>query len=250
MPTSEKSRSLTLQFLRTWPLPQPSAGDDKNSRGTVSILAGDPMMPGTAILPALAAFHAGAGKVQLATPREIVHHVALAVLESSVVPFPDSHRGERFQALTKRLSRATAILVGPGMLGSHELSSLIARFLPFGEKATWIFDAGAMECLTHEPKVAKRLAGRLIITPHQAEMARLLNCEEREVTADPARVAEEFAAEHGIITVLKGNQTFIADPEGAVYRNDAGGSGLATSGSGDVLAGIIAGLAARGASPA
>ena len=193
MPEKLNPKALTSNFLRTWPLPQPKPGDDKNSRGTVSILAGDPMMPGTAILPALAAYRAGAGKVQLATPREIAPHVATAVLESSVVPLPDSHRGERFQALTKRLSRATAILIGPGMLGSHELSALISRLLPYGDKAIWIFDAGAMECLEHEPKVAKRLANRLIVTPHQAEMARMAKLEEREVSEDPKGVAEEFA---------------------------------------------------------
>jgi hydroxyethylthiazole kinase-like uncharacterized protein yjeF len=95
-----------------------------------------------------------------------------------------------------------------------------------------------------------RQLGRAVLTPHAGEMASLLGIEKEAVEDDPATVAREAAARFGVVVALKGPETWIAEPDGTLYHYSGGSVGLATSGSGDTLAGIVAGLAARGASAA
>lgn len=205
-------------------------------------------MPGAAILPATAALRAGAGKLQVAVPAGIVPLVGLGVLEALVLPLPEA--GQRLgDKLLEKVKRATAVLVGPGMDGGTNLVKLVQEILPALEKATLVLDAGAMPCLRERPGCMASLNGRVIVTPHAGEMASLTGRPKEEILKDPARVALEFSAEHRVVTIMKGSRTFIAGCDGELLYNEAGNVGLATSGSGDILAGIIAGLAARGAEP-
>ena len=128
---------------------------------------------------------------------------------------------------------------------SHEI---LKRLLECDHEATIVVDAGALPGITKLGPSLRKHAGRVIITPHAGEMANLLNVDKSVVEADPASVACRVTEEFGLVVVLKGSHTFITAPSG-LWRYEGGGVGLATSGSGDVLAGVITGLAARGAEP-
>jgi hydroxyethylthiazole kinase-like uncharacterized protein yjeF len=112
-----------------------------------------------------------------------------------------------------------------------------------------ILDAGALLALTRERfQSGATTGGSVIVTPHAGEMARICDVEVAEVRRRPLELAREVAAHLGIVVVMKGEITFVVGPTGRAFVNETGTPGLGTSGSGDVLAGVIAGLCARGAS--
>ncbi|MEA2687709.1 MAG: ADP-dependent NAD(P)H-hydrate dehydratase, partial [Candidatus Eremiobacteraeota bacterium] len=110
-------------------------------------------------------------------------------------------------------------------------------------------DAAALACFSDRADAIARLRGRAILTPHAGEMASMMQCAREDVEANPESFARDAARRFHAVVALKGETTHIADPGGALYRNAHGDIGLATSGSGDVLAGIIGGLLARGTEP-
>jgi ADP-dependent NAD(P)H-hydrate dehydratase len=127
---------------------------------------------------------------------------------------------------------------------------LMKGLLPRIEGAMVILDAGALVCLKDNVRCLAGLNRRVVLTPHAGEMAMLTGTDESRVTDEPVRLAREMARELNAVVALKGAETFIAAPDSSrVYCNRTGNVGLATSGSGDTLSGIIAGLAARGATP-
>jgi len=249
MPSLPPSKEITVKFLRSWPLPDPEVEGDKEARGAALVLAGAPGMPGAAILPGTAALRAGAGKLQIAVPANIVPFVGLGVLEALVLPLPEEGNEQSFEPFLKQVEKASAVLLGPGMDGDSFLHKLVEKILPRLGNATLVLDAGGMSCLKTKPGCLKELSGRVIVTPHAGEMSFLTGLAKEEIQKDPARVAMEFAERQGVVTILKGSRTYIAGCDGTLLYNEAGNVGLATSGSGDILAGIIAGLAARGAEP-
>jgi ADP-dependent NAD(P)H-hydrate dehydratase len=112
-----------------------------------------------------------------------------------------------------------------------------------------VLDAAALTPLASRREALRRHAGRAILTPHDGEMSRLLGIPREEVRADPLGAARQAAALLQAVVIMKGGCTRIVTPEGEAWATDHGNVGLATSGSGDVLSGIIAGLLARGATP-
>jgi hydroxyethylthiazole kinase-like uncharacterized protein yjeF len=144
-------------------------------------------------------------------------------------------------------SRCDALLVGPGMRDPRAAVALIERCLKEETKAALIVDAAALAAFGPSSRVVRAHDAGLVLTPHAGEMARLWGIEREEVSADPRAIAREAAAKLKAVVVLKGAETFIAAPDGTTFRNTAGNLGLGTSGSGDTLAGVIAGLCARGA---
>jgi len=240
-------------LLRRWALPQPDGDADKDERGQVLVIGGAPEMPGAVMLAATAALRAGAGKLQIATCHSVAPHVAAAIPEARVFALPETKTGAVAAAavtrLVEQINRAQAVLIGPGMIDAGAVSRLMKKLLPQIEPPSLILDAAAMLFLAESPQSLYRLRGRVVLTPHANEMAQLLNLDKSEVAADPqaalCRAVEEFAA----AVVLKGRETLIAAPHSKIYCNRAGNVGLATSGSGDTLAGIIVRLAARGAAP-
>lgn len=238
-------------LLRSWPLPQPGDGG-KDERGRVFVVAGAPQMPGAAILCATAALRAGAGKLQIGTCASVAAHVGSAVLESLVVALRETPSGAIALAsapqIIEHANKADALVIGPGLVDENASSDLIAAVAAELDVPA-VIDAAALACFAGRRDAFVHLRGRAILTPHAGEMATMLGCDRDTVESDPPRHAREAAKKFGAIVALKGATTYIADPTGALYRNDHGDVGLATSGSGDVLAGIIGGLLARGAEP-
>jgi hydroxyethylthiazole kinase-like uncharacterized protein yjeF len=243
---------LTRDALRAWPLPQPGGEADKDSRGKVLVIAGGAACPGAALLAGEAALRSGAGKVQVATAAVVAPALGLAFPESRVVPLPESGdgeiAGEATESLLKLASRADVILIGPGMLDGDAAAALVTRLLAEAPDAAFLLDAAALEQLGRQGDAFRRR--RVAITPHAGEMAKLLGAEREAIEADPAAFARRAAAELGLATALKGAATHIHDPEGRAWLLPESPNGLGTAGSGDVLAGLAAGLLARGADPA
>jgi hydroxyethylthiazole kinase-like uncharacterized protein yjeF len=227
-------------LLAGWPLPMPAEDDDKERRGRTLVVGGSPEVPGALLLAGEAALRAGCGKVLVATAASIATHVGLALPEARVVALPASVDGA-VAALAPWAPRVAALLIGPGLV-DDACVELTRRLLPHFTGRPVVLDAGALEAAT------SLVSGGTLIAPHAGEMARLAGTEKAAIERDPAAAAVQGAARWNATVVLKGAVTFIATPQGRLWRHDGRGLvGLATSGSGDVLAGLVAGLAARGA---
>ncbi len=246
---------VTPELLRTLPLPRHEEGIGKDERGRVLVVAGSVEVPGAALLCGIGALRAGAGKLQIATCRSVAPHLGVAAPEARVIGLDETSGGgisaEEADRLAERAGRCDALLLGPGMVnGDGEVSLLTARLLERMERGPGIvIDAAALHDLHGCDAVLRRHAGRVVLTPHAGEMATLLGVPREEVLADPAGAARRAAGALGAVVAMKGGCTFIVGPDGAAWRCDQGNVGLATSGSGDTLAGVVAGLLARGADP-
>jgi ADP-dependent NAD(P)H-hydrate dehydratase len=236
-------------LLQAWPLPLPDADGDKEARGRALVIAGSAQMPGAAWLAAVAALRAGAGKLTVATAESVSGGLALRLPEARVIGLRETAAGglwiENRGALTEALDGADAVLLGPGLqdaaacvrLVGDVLASLDAR-----AAVSVILDAAAMEA------ASLRFSQPVLLTPHGGEMARLCGADKETVVRDAALLARETARSRNAVVALKGATTWIAAPDGRLWRHAGGNVGLATSGSGDALAGIACGLAARGSS--
>jgi ADP-dependent NAD(P)H-hydrate dehydratase len=221
----------------------------------VLVVAGSVEVPGAALLCGIGALRAGAGKLQIAACRSVALHLAVAAPEARVFGLDETPGGgisaEEADSLAARAGRCDALLLGPGMMdGDGEASLLATRLLERMEAGPGVvLDAAALPGLG-DAAVLRRHAGRVVLTPHAGEMATLLGAPREEVLADPLGAARRAAGSLGAVVAMKGGCTFIVDPDGGAWSCDQGNVGLATSGSGDTLAGVIAGLIARGAAPA
>lgn len=230
------------KLLVGWPLPIPGNDGDKEDRGRLLIVAGSADVPGAAILAANAALRSGVGKLTIATEETVA--VAQSVPEARVVPLDPKARGKPRSAD----DAFDAVLVGPGLPPSAVVARWVRSAMATYPKAIVVLDAGALtpEVAASLPAPSSQGTARCILTPHAGEMASLLQTTKRGVEAAPEAMALGFAARYGVAVVLKGATTWIAI-RGRLWRHAASNLALATSGSGDALAGVIAGIAARGA---
>lgn len=252
-PASARTLTLDRARLRRLPLPEPDAEGDKEDRGRVLVIGGGAAVPGAIVLAGIAALRAGAGKLQLATTRDAALVAGMTVPEALIVSLDVGRRGEispnAGRALDQFVETAHAILIGPGMLDEGACRKLLERIVPRLHGATLVIDAGALAELRRIRRKLRDADADLILTPHAGEMARLLGVSQPAVEADPLGMASRAAEEFGATVAMKGAETFVVPRRGSALRYDGGSIGLATSGSGDTLAGVIAGLAARGADP-
>lgn len=237
--------TIDAALLRAWPLPDHGDSRSKEDRGRALIVAGSQHVPGGALLAGEGALRAGAGKLQIATPATVALAMAIAVPEAKVLPLPMTRHGHvrgPTPALEADAERADALLVGAGMDDTPSLRRLVAR-LAARTRGVLVADAGAIGAFAEPPACAMPA----VITPHAGEMASLLGLDIEEVHARPSELALRFAKRAQVVVVLKSPETWIATPDGRLLVHTGGCVGLGTSGSGDVLAGLITGLAARGA---
>lgn len=210
-------------------------------------------MPGAVMLSATSALRAGAGKVQIGTCTSAALPIASAIPESLVFPLSETRDGGISSAssteIVERAGEADVLLVGPGMVDEDAIARLVRQLLNRLDTTSLVLDAGALAPLATIGAALGKRSNTAILTPHAGEMATILEIDKEVIEADPVKFALEGARRLRSVVALKGPETFIASPDGEVYRNTAGNVGLATAGSGDVLAGAIAGLVSRGASP-
>lgn len=253
----ERVHQLNAELLRDWPLPIPSSDGDKENRGHVLVIGGSREMPGAVILAATAALRAGAGKLTVATGASVAQLVASALPESRVIGLPETEDGgilpscaDLFDPLTRKV---TAVLIGPGMQDEPAICAFVHALLPKFSDVKIVLDACAMAVVRdmqfeNSPDHQTVRLANLILTPHAGEMAHLTGDDKDSIQADPLSAVRAATKKWNAVVALKGATTFITSPNGEVWQHQGGNIGLAISGSGDTLAGIIAGLAARGAS--
>jgi ADP-dependent NAD(P)H-hydrate dehydratase len=233
--------AVTPPFLRGWPLPQP--GGSKHSRGHVVIIGGSSSTPGAVLLAGVAALRVGAGVLALVAPTPVAIPLAIAVPEASVTGYDERLGWD--DRLTEAVAGADAVLLGPGIDDAEVAQSLLRGLLSCDLSDTAVaLDAYALGVLAGAPDLKEHLPASVVLSPNVQEAARLLSRDESELAQDSGAVALELADTwHSIVTY----QSTIARPDGTVRSIAAGHAGLGTSGSGDVLAGAIVGLLARGA---
>ncbi|HVF54841.1 MAG TPA: NAD(P)H-hydrate dehydratase [Pyrinomonadaceae bacterium] len=237
--------------LRRMPVPEPLEEDDKEARGRVLVVGGSREMPGALVLAATAALRAGAGKLRIATVRSVASLVAASVPEARVFHLPETKSGALGASAVAEVAvyagDVQAVCIGPGMIDERATTAFVKKLLPRIESAVVVLDADALNVLARDRELLHVLEGRAVVTPHAEEMAGISGVDKSEIADDALNAARRAATELRAVVVLKGRETFIVGPTGKAYSNRAGNVGLATSGSGDVLSGLIAGLAARGA---
>lgn len=253
MKKPSRAKLIDRALLRRWPLPKPPEHADKSSKGDVLIVGGSREIPGAVLLSAEAALRVGAGRVRIATARSAATALAVAFPEARVIGLPESKKGELLArsaaALESEVARSDAVVLGPGMFDHALPGALLRRAVKAGHEPALLLDAAGLRALGSRQRPSLGSLAGLIVTPHAGEMAELQGCKVEEVHRSPFELALDAAQRWGVTVVLKGQRTFVVDPDGTAYVNEAGNSGLATAGSGDSLSGIIAGLAARGATP-
>ena len=255
--SKQNAKNMTPALMKAWPLPDPAAkpepgAEGKEARGRVLVVGGGCRCPGSVELSAVAALRAGAGKLQMAAASDAALHLALSVPEARVMGLRCDSRGEIAQSsadVDACAKQADAVVVGPGMEVAPATRQL-ADHLMHVSRALFVLDAGGLDATLIGRLGRTRGPRGVIMTPHHGEMAQMLDLDVAEVDARPMELAIEFAQHSGVVLVLKGRETYVATPEGEAWVNREGSVGLGTSGSGDVLSGVIAGLAARGATPA
>lgn len=234
---------VTPHLLRDWPLPGP--GSSKGSRGRVLIVGGARRTPGAALLAGRSALRVGAGVLTFAVASSVAVALAVEVPEAGVVGLPENEggsvTGEGLDALGSGLDDADAVLIGPGLDDADTARHLLRQLLPMVPRdVPIVLDAFALGVLPRVGAAVEAVAGRLVLTPNKVEAALLLGGEPGDDEPDLSEVAQRYGA------VVYCQQSVTA-PDGRRARTSPPSGGLGTSGSGDVLAGAICGLLARGA---
>ena len=223
----------------------------KGSFGHLLVLAGSPGKTGAAALCANAAKRIGTGLVTLGVPKQIHSVVEPMVVEPMTVPLPQTASGtlssEGLDDILALAGTRQALALGPG-LGTDPDTRKLVTALVTQCPVPLIMDADAVNCVADHPDVLLSRSSPAVLTPHPGEMARLAGVSTTEVQVDRPGTARRFAEKFNVILVLKGAQTLTALPDGRLFLCPAGNPGMATGGMGDVLTGMIAGLAAQGMS--
>ncbi|MGS2615017.1 NAD(P)H-hydrate dehydratase [Micromonospora sp. LZ34] len=248
MPNRSDTLVITPRLLRDWALPVPTGG--KQARGTVLVVGGSRFTPGAVLLAGVAALRTGAGVLQLAAAESTAAALSIQVPEALVVGLPETTdgaiAGQPGDRLTELVAEADVVAVGPGLKDIDETRALLNLVLDgAGPETALVLDAYALGALSHSRDLLVGSGRPVVLTPNLTEARHLLG---REPGDDLDAEAAELARRYDAVVSLYGH---IATPDGRGWREEeSGDAGLGTSGSGDVRAGLLAGLLSRGAEPA
>jgi ADP-dependent NAD(P)H-hydrate dehydratase / NAD(P)H-hydrate epimerase len=229
--------------------PRPPAAN-KGNFGHVLVLGGSLGKAGAAAMAGMAVLRSGAGLCTVATAKDVLQTVAGFYPELMTEPLEETEEGtisgkvstrRRIEALSQG---KTVLAVGPGISRHLETAKLV-RSLVSKCKMPTVLDADGLNAFEGRGAELNGKGRSLVITPHPGEMARLVGSSIAAVQRDRLNVARTFAREHGVIVVLKGHRTVIAEPDGEVWVNTTGNPGMATGGTGDILTGMVAGFIAQ-----
>lgn len=251
MPHTSDPTLVTPAVLRDWPLPD--AAGSKNARGSILVIGGSTETLGAVLLAAEGAMRAGAGKLQVATVASLAPFAAAALPEALVRALPETDGGaispDAAEAVRDLAESADAVLIGPGMADQDQTQALGERLLPHLD-GPLALDALGLACVTADDTCLHHLDGRVVLTPNPTELGYALHVSDEEIGGDPGGCARVLAGRTRAVVGLGGATSWIAAPDGRLWRDESGTAGLGVSGSGDVRAGITGGLLARGADPA
>lgn len=238
-------------------LPSRQEDSNKGSYGKLLNVGGCASMSGAVLLSSMSAYRCGVGLVMTAAPETALTAVRMQLPEAIHCVLPLGETGaispENGEMLVQKVNRwSSAALIGCGMSVTEESKAVIRQLLTETEKPT-VIDADGLNCIAAMGEEGMRLLDDakvpLILTPHMLEFSRLSGMSIDEIKADRFAIAWDFATKHHLTLVLKDSNTVIASPDGELYMNDNGNSGLSKGGSGDVLAGMVASFLAQGAEP-
>ncbi len=225
---------------------------NKHDYGHVLLVAGSRGKTGAALMAAKAALRTGCGLLTIAMPASVLESLQCSVLEEMTLPLTEDSNGMVTRNALEDIldfanKRATVIAIGPGLGLSDDVVDLTQGLLKTSP-VPLVVDADGINALskTDPVKALNEASCKVVITPHEGEMARLMRSEKM---FDRVKAAREFASASGAVTLLKGVPTLVAIKEGNLFINTTGNPGMATGGSGDVLTGIIASLIGQRLSP-
>ncbi|MBU1275780.1 MAG: NAD(P)H-hydrate dehydratase [Proteobacteria bacterium] len=228
--------------------PRPQ-GAHKGSFGHLLVVGGSPGKSGAPCLAAMGGLRAGAGLVTAALPAGLGLVAEVKLTAAMSQPLAETAHGglalEAAHTVLELMESRQALVLGPG-LGREDASLELARLLWADCPGSLVVDADGLYALADVWGRVKTGAAQTVITPHPGEAARLLGISSAQVQADRLGAARRLAAQGGVVAVLKGARTVVAEPGGTAWINPTGGPLLASGGSGDVLAGVIGGLLAQG----
>jgi len=228
------------------------ADSHKGHYGHVLVIAGSRGKGGAAGLAAVAALRAGAGLVSLALPEGCCQALEFNPLEVMSIPLPETAAGaidcSARDIILEHCRGKTAVVVGPGISTSRQTVQLLEEVLPRIE-CPLVVDADGLNGIALSKGLISRLPAHTVLTPHPKEMARICGKDTGEILRQRIETARDLATQYSLCVVLKGARTLTAAPDGTVFINPTGNPGMATAGSGDVLAGLAAGFAAQGLKP-
>lgn len=220
----------------------------KRQCGKILILAGSRGMAGAAVLATEAAFRAGAGIVLLGFPNKIKDICRKVLPETMSIPLISTPSGsisfKAYQQIMEISSDVDLLAIGPGLSRNNETLDLVKKLILNIEKPM-LLDADGLNALINKTEILSKKKNPTIITPHPGELGRLLKKKPAEINKDRLRIAAEAASALNAITVLKGNETVISEPNGRNVVNKTGGPELATAGTGDILLGILSTFCAQ-----
>lgn len=232
-------------------IPMRLSSANKGSCGRVSIIAGSKGMTGAAALSALGALRSGAGLVTALTPSSEQPILAVKLTEAMTVPLPHENgiiSAAAADTVLENIKNADAAVFGPGLGKGRGILPLLERIITEFTK-TLIIDADGINALSSNIDILNRKKCSVILTPHPGEMSRLNGLSISEIQSARIKTAEDFADRFDVTVALKGEGTVVAARGGKTAVNPSGNCGMATGGTGDVLSGVVAALAAQGCTP-
>ncbi len=224
-------------------LPKRNANSHKGTFGKVLVMAGSPKISGAAYFAAAGAYRIGAGLVKIYTPKENLFAMQ-TLLPEALIEIYDREK-PLVKQLQQCLSWADAVVIGPGF-GTDRMAEKILNYVLSKSTVPVIVDADGINLLAKSKASLRDSHAPLILTPHVQEMARLIGSTAESVAKNPVMTVRNFIEEYPVTLVLKDARTIVAMDKELIYVNTSGNSGMATGGSGDILAGMVGGLIAQG----
>ncbi len=251
LPIVEKFQTFIIEqndVQSTLPVRQFNA--HKHSVGKIFVLAGSVGLTGAAAMVSESAMKAGAGAVVLGTPKSVYPILAKKLTEVMTEPLDSTDEGSLSESslptIEKLLQWTDVFVLGPGLSRNKDTQGLIQHLVSTSTKPMLI-DADGLNAIAENPAcLKKRKAKEVILTPHTGELSRIIKLSSEEIEKNRVEIARQVAKDFKVTLVLKGAPTVTATPDGKVIINSSGNPGMATAGSGDVLAGVIAGLWGQG----
>lgn len=242
---------LGIDDVRRW-LPRRGLDVHKYQMGSVFVLAGSTGLTGAAAMASEAALRSGAGIVHLGIPAPLNAIMESKLTEVMTIPYRETDAGSfglhDYDAMLERINSSSITIIGPGISRQYETQNLVRKLVEHASRPL-LLDADALFAMAGHLDLLQQSEADIILTPHAGEFARLVAQDKEEIERKRIDIAQTFAVEFGVTLVLKGAPTVIAAKDGRVFVNSTGNPGMATAGAGDVLSGLIAGLAAQGAAP-
>jgi len=229
-------------------LPVRAVRSNKGNFGKIMLFAGCSEMPGAASLASSAAYVVGGGLVRACVLDDVAQVIFRWQREVTARIIPGKNGmycKDSVKAVADELNKSNVILIGPGLGRSLDVTEFVREVI-FLARTPLVMDADALFAVSQDLNILKEIKTPCVITPHPGEMSRLTGASVQDILDNTADTAYRFSKEYNIVTLLKDTHTVIAHPKENFYINTTGNNALAKAGTGDVLAGMIAGFIAQG----